>query len=167
MLADDIIATAGSDDDAIYQGAFTDLARRLRGAQRFDLAPEVLRSAFTIVQSPIGAQLRALPLCRLPFRSTWFEWPGGFAGIPSERTDCDAPVPKRMGALVDTDESLQRGSIVYAWKHPNGRLNFCPLGITFDWRAEPEPLDDLANMSKWHSKATEEKWSELAAIARS
>jgi hypothetical protein len=163
MLADDVIANVGSPEDALYCGAFADLARRLRGAQRFDLSPDVMRSAFTVVQSPIGAQLRALSLCRLPFRSTWLEWPGGFAGIASERTDCTAPVPKRMGALVDTDESLQRGSIAYAWMHPSMGVNICPLGITFDWRPEPEPLDDIANIARWHSIATEEKWRELAA----
>jgi hypothetical protein len=160
MLADDIAATAGSRDDVLYSGAFTEVARRVRDAARFDLAPDVMRSAFTIAHSPVGGQLRALPLCKLPFRSTWFEWPGGFAGVPSERTDMLAPVPKRLGALVHTDESLQRGTIIYAWNHVGlrGGVNICPLGITFDWRAEPEPLADLTGAAEWLRTADEERW---------
>jgi hypothetical protein len=164
MLADDVIASAGTVWDVAYCGAFTALARRLRAAQRFDLAPEIVQSAFTISHSPIGGQLRALPLCKLPFRSTWFEWPGGLAGVRSERTDTDAPaVPKRLGALVDTDESLQRGVIEYVWLHPSQGVNLCPLAITFDWRAEPAPLADLINMADWHRNATDEIWRDLAA----
>jgi hypothetical protein len=165
MLADDLIAASGSRFDTMYCGAFTTLAARLRTAQRFDLSPEVMRSAFTIAHSSISGQLRALSLCRLPFRQAWFEWPGGFAGVPSERTDIIAPVPKRLGALVETDASLQRGTIVYAWRH-NGddNTNICPLAVTFDWRAEgAEPLDDLTAMKRWHLTATDAEWADLAA----
>jgi hypothetical protein len=161
MLADDLIAVVGSPVDTLYCGAFGELAKRLRTAQRFDLSPEVMRSAFTVAQSPIGGQLRALSLCKLPFRQAWFEWPGGYAGVPSGRTDF-APVPKRMGALVETDESLQRGSIVYAWRHDGGE-NICPLAVTFDWRAAgAEPLDDLTSANRWHLRATDADWRDLA-----
>ena len=163
MLADDVLAAAGGIDDRLYRGAFTALAGRVRAAQRFDLSPEVMQSARTISYSPIGAQLRALPLCKLPFERTWFEWPASFAGIPSERTDTYAPVPKRMGALVETDASLQRGSIAYAWLHPDQGVNLCPLAVTFDWRADAEPVADLANHARWHVNATDEQWAELAA----
>ena len=60
MLADDLIAASGGKDDELYQGAFTNLARAVRGAHRFDLTPEVMMSAYTITHSPIGPQLRAL-----------------------------------------------------------------------------------------------------------
>lgn len=86
-----------------------------------------------------------------------------FAGIPSERTDTYAPVPKRMGALVETDASLQRGSIAYAWLHPDQGVNLCPLAVTFDWRAEGEPVADLANHARWHVNATEEQWADIAS----
>lgn len=164
MLADDLIAASGSRFDTIYCGAFTELAKQLRTAQRFDLSPEVMRSAFTIAHSPIGGQLRALSLCRLPFRQAWFEWPGGYAGVPSERSDIHAPIPKRMGALVETDASLQRGTIVYAWRHDrDDTQNICPLAVTFDWRADgAEPLADLTAMKRWHLTATDAEWRDLA-----
>jgi hypothetical protein len=123
-----------------------------------------MRSAFTVAHSAIGGQLRALSLCRLPFRQAWFEWPGGFAGVASERSDIIAPVPKRMGALVETDASLQRGTIIYAWRHDRGDTNICPLAVTFDWRAAgAEPLDDLTSTNRWHLTATDADWRDLAA----
>jgi hypothetical protein len=166
MLADDLIAAVGGVDDMLYRGAFTAMAVTVRDAQRFDLSPEVMRSAWTISHSPIGPQLRALPLCKLPFQLAWFEWPAGFMGIPTERKDIYAPVPKRMGALVSTDESLQRGSISYAWLHPHQGVNICPLSITFDWRTDAEPVADLTNASHWHEKATDDQWTELMKYPR-
>lgn len=162
MLADELIATAGTDDDRLLGGAFTRLGERVKRAARFDLTPDVMRSAYTVNNSPIEAQLRALTLCRLPFAEVWFEWPGTFLGVPSTRTDTHAPVPKRMGALVTADESLQRGSIVYAWLHSSG-ANICPLTLTFDWRAEPEPLGDLTGVRRFHETADENAWRALAA----
>jgi hypothetical protein len=163
MLADDVVATAGTVDDVIYRGAFTALAKQVRAAQRFDLSPEVMRSAFTISHSPIGPQLRVLALCKFPFRRCWFEWPGGFAGTPSVRTDTNAPVPKRMGALIEADASLQRGTIAYAWLHPDQGVNLCPLLITFDWREHGEPVADLTNSAHWHEQRSEAEWCDLAA----
>jgi hypothetical protein len=169
MLVDDLIANAGSAEDRIFSGAFTELAKALRAAQRFDLSPDVMRSAFTIAHSPIGGQLRALPLTKLPFRSTWFEWPGGFAGDPSTRTDCHAPVPKRLGALIETDESLQRGAMVYAWLHTEDSrgeqgANLCPLAVTFDWRPEPAPLPDLTHADRWGVGQPDRWWREQAEL---
>jgi hypothetical protein len=163
MLADDVLAAAGTLDDRLYRGAFTALAGQVRAAQRFDLSPEVMQSAFTIAHSAIGAQLRALPLCKLPFQRTWFEWPGGFAGVPSQRTDTYALVPKRLGALVEVDASMQRGSMAYAWIHPEQGVNLCPLMVTFDWRADAEPVPDITDHQAWHQDATDEVWADMAA----
>jgi hypothetical protein len=163
VLADDVLAAAGTLYDRLYQGAFTALAEQVRTAQRFDLSTEVMQSAFTIAHSPIGGQLRALPLCKLPFQRTWFEWPGDFAGVPSKRTDTYAPVPKRLGALVEVDASMQRGSMAYAWLHPDQGVNLCPLLVTFDWRADAEPVPDHTATQKWHRDATDEEWAEMAA----
>jgi hypothetical protein len=154
MLADDIIAAVGSASDQVYCGAFAPMALAIKRAQRFDLSPEVLRSALTISKSAIGPQLRALPLCRLPFARCWFEWPGNVGGIP-----------KRMGALVSTDASLQRGTIAYAWMHPDpdlGGVNICPLLVTFDWRETPEPVADIMGAARWHTTATDQDWRKLA-----
>lgn len=164
MLADDLIANGGSLDDRLMDGAFTALGRELKRAQWFDLSPEVMRSAQTVIKSPIDAQLRALALCRLPFPMTWFEWPGNYSGEASSRGPM-APVPKRMGALVTCEDgSFQRGSIVYAWHQERMGANICPLAVTFDWRAEPEPLADLAGTSEKHPLPSDPYWQRLREL---
>jgi hypothetical protein len=167
MLADDIAASMGGVTDGLYQGAFGALSRQIAKAQRFDLAPEVMRSALTISDSAIGPQLRALPLCRLPFQQCWFEWPGTFSGREAKKRELAAPVPKRMGALVITDDSLQRGSISYVWNHPtdgeDGGINLCPLMVTFDWRVDAaEPVPDMTDAASWHMRANDDDWTNLA-----
>jgi hypothetical protein len=174
MLADDIAARIGTDDDALYCGAYSALSRQIAQAQRFDFAAEVMRSALTIANSAIGPQLRALTLCRLPFPACWFEWPAGFSGLASTRKDLYAPTPKRMGCLVMTDPSLQRGSISYAWSHSRGDLrgdeepgfglvNICPLLVTFDWRAEGNrPVADITNGVKQFQAADDAAWAAMA-----
>jgi hypothetical protein len=175
MLADDIAARVGSPDDTLYRGAFGLLSRQIAKAQRFDFAPEVMRSALTIANSAIGPQLRALSLCKLPFDACWFEWPAGFSGLASTRTDLYAPTPKRMGALVMTDASLQRGSISYAWSHSPaqqrreddelgiGLVNICPLLVTFDWRAEgAQPVPDITNGVRQFNAASDAVWADMA-----
>jgi hypothetical protein len=164
MLADELLNQAGTQDDQIFGGAFTELAIALRHAQRFDFSPDVMRSAFTVAHSPIPGQLRALPLTKLPFRLCWFEWPGGFSGDPSARTDCYAPVPKRLGALVESDESMQRGAMVYAWLHPDQGANICPIAVTFDWRPEPAPLPDLSHADLWGKGMSDQWWREQALL---
>ena len=167
MLADDIAAAVGSVTDGLYKGGFGALSRLIGRAQRFDLSPEVMRSALTISDSAIGPQLRALALCKLPFDACWFEWPGTFSGRAPKARELAAPVPKRMGALVMTDASLQRGSISYAWNHPSdgedGGVNLCPLTITFDWRADAEPVPDMTNAASWHINASDADWDDLRA----
>ena len=110
MLADDIAARIGSDDDALYYGAYGALSRQIAQAQRFDFSPEVMRSALTIANSAIGPQLRALTLCRLPFNACWFELAGRvFRASPRPGRICGRRRPGAW-ALVMTDPSLQRGS---------------------------------------------------------
>jgi hypothetical protein len=176
MLADDIAGRSGTPGDDLYRGAFGMLARQIAHAQRFDFAPEVMRSALTIAGSAIGPQLRALALCKLPFEQCWFEWPATFSGFASTRTDLRAPVPKRMGALVTVDASLQRGSIVYAWSHSKtdqtpedalldvGLVNICPLLVTFDWRPEgAEPVADITHSHARFMASGEAEWAALTA----
>jgi hypothetical protein len=148
MLADDVIAASGGLADQTYAGSITALGQDIRRAARFDLTPGFMLSAQTVHRSPSHTRLRALPLCRLPFARTWFEWPGQDpAGGPPITVGPEryAPVPRRVGAMVTVDESRQRGVMTWAWftKEENQGINVCPLSFTFDWREDFEPLDDL------------------------
>jgi hypothetical protein len=158
MLADEIIAARNTFLDDLTGGGLSQLGERIKRAQWFDLSPEVMRSAQSIMLSSVDAQLRALPLCQLPFADTWFEWPGGYTGEPSTRAG--ASVPKRLGALVQCDTELQHGTIIYAWQQDSG-LNICPLALVFDLREQPKPLNDLTRVTEWHLDKSEADWHQM------
>ena len=147
MLADDISAAAGGAEDKASFGAVTALGAAIRRAARFDLAPGVIASARAVKDSPVRSQLLALPLCRLPFAATWFEWPGADSLYPST-ADVDSsperPTPARVGALVETDETRQRGTMTLAWAHRRQGVGICLLSATFDWTVQPGEVSDLA-----------------------
>nr|WP_294515970.1 hypothetical protein [uncultured Rhodopila sp.] len=144
MLADVIIEAAGGAEDKASFGAITALGAAIRRAGRFDLAPGVVASARTVKNSPVRSQLLALPLCRLPFAATWFEWPATDELYRSdEGSSPERPTPVRVGALVETDETRQRGTMTLAWAHRHQGVGMCLLSITFDWSAEPGEISDL------------------------
>jgi hypothetical protein len=144
VLADEVIEACGGRADEVFQGAITAFAHDLRQAARFDLTQGVMLSAQTVHQSALGTRISALPLCRLPFEKTWFEWPCHDLNWKTPPNQC-APAARRTGALVVVDDSRQRGIMTWAWL-TNGAKNpvhLCPLSVTFDWREEFEPVEDL------------------------
>ena len=147
MLADDVIEACGGQADKVFKGAITALRLDLRQAARFDLTQGVMLSAQVVHESALGARASALPLCRLPFGITWFEWPTRFLGgdVPYDRS---ALVPHKRGALVTVDDSGQRGTMSWVWSRSGGRsdIHLCPLSVTFDWRLECEPVEDLVEV---------------------
>ncbi|WP_158933244.1 hypothetical protein [Acidisphaera sp. S103] len=147
MLADEILAAANSPADRMLVGAISALGIAIRQAKRFDLAPGIVVTANTISTSSFAAQLRALPLCRVPFEFTWMEWPGADPIYDANRVGnatAAAPAPNRMGVLIHADESRQKGSMTFAWSHRQEGVNACPLACFFDWRADAPEVDDLS-----------------------
>lgn len=147
MLADEILAAANSPVDLAYHGAISVLGRAISQAKRFDLSPGVIVTANTVTQSSLSAQIRALPLCRLPFEFVWIEWPGSDSSYASYQENVDtmiAPPPQRVGVLINTDPSRQVGSMTFAWSHRQHGLNACPIGCFFDWRKESEEVGDVS-----------------------
>jgi hypothetical protein len=166
MLADDVIASCGGPADQIFAGAVTALAHEIKRAARFDLTPGVMLSAQTVHRSHGDARMRALPLCRLPFARTWFEWPGHDPSGAEPRVvgpDRFAPVPRRVGALVSVDDSRQRGTMTWAWftKQEGQGINVCPLSVTFDWREDFEPVDDLVNRARVRHGMSKEQYNDI------
>lgn len=157
MLADTILAERGGKLDRMTGGSVSALAGAIQCAQRFDLAPGVIVSAYAVRQTQLVSQIRALALCRLPFAMTWFECPGSDPIYDAYRTKIapDALAPARVGALVETDESRQRGVMTFAWMHRAAGLSTCPLGCSFDWRDEPEEVECMERDSWRHSGLTE------------
>ena len=158
MLADTVIAERDGLLDRVTGGSVTALARAIQRARRFDLAPSVIASAYAVRKSPITSQIGALSLCRLPFTTTWFEWPGSdpvYRPFQENTTSATTPAPSRVGALVETDESQQCGVMSFAWTHQVNGLSICPLAATFDWRENPDALEDLELTSWRHMGLTE------------
>jgi len=146
MLADEILAAVNSPVDRVYTGAISALGIAIRQAKRFDLVPGVIVTANTVSSSSITAQLRALPLCRLPFEFVWMEWPGAdpvYDAFQDDNATAAAPRPHRMGVLIHTDESRQKGSMTFAWSHRQHGINACPLACFFDWRADGAKVEDV------------------------
>lgn len=158
MLADTILAECGGRADAMLGGGITALAKSIQNAGRFDLAPGVIVSAYAVRRSSLKSQIRALSLCRLPFATTWFEWPGSdpvYKPFQEDTVSSDAPAPMRMGALVETDESRQRGVMTFAWSHRNIGLSICPLAASFDWRGNAEEVPDV-ELDGWRQSGLSE-----------
>ena len=158
MLADTVLAECKGRFDRESGGGATALAKAIQGAGRFDLSPGVVVSAYAVRKSPLSSQLRALSLCRLPFATTWFEWPGAdpvYDPFRENTTTATTPTPSRIGALIQTDESRQRGVMTFAWSHRTAGLNICPLAATFDWRENFEEVKCLERAAWRHSGMSE------------
>lgn len=154
MLADTILSECKGKLDKFTGGSVTALAEAIQKAGRFDLAPGVVVSAYAVRKSPLTSQLRALSLCRLPFTTTWFEWPGSdpvYDPFRENNVTAAAPAPVRIGALVQTDESRQRGVMTFAWSHRATGINICPLAANFDWSEKPEEVKCLIRTAWRHS----------------
>lgn len=144
MLADDILAAAANSPDIGADSAIERLARAIEQGERFSVAREVMESAAAILRQPLSAQLRALTMCRLPFRGCWFEW-----------TEDGA----RTGALIGVDSaSAQRGFCI-AVKHSARGVWICPVVGTFDWREYPEAVPDVTQKPVM----SEDAWTEFVA----
>jgi hypothetical protein len=128
MLADTIRAGRGGMMDRLTGGSVTARAHAIQRAGRF-LAPGVVVSAYALRQTPLVSQLRVLSPCRLPFTTTWFEWPGSDSvyALPGEQRDAADARPRPYRGVVETDECRQRGVMTFAWSQRIAGLNICPL----------------------------------------
>jgi hypothetical protein len=169
-LSDHIIAEIGQTNDV--EGIFANMAKSVRQAERFELSDDVAIAAYRLTQSKPTTLLKALPLTRAPFRKMWFEWRGGASTrtgwIPPEnrRDESIAPDPIKQGALVETDETGQRGIMTFAWVHKTkpervgdvtySPVNISPLGTLFNWQQDAViALDAMAALRQRYPTETE------------
>ena len=139
-LSDQILAARGGPLDLM--GFASSLGALIAKAQRFELSDEVARACGELVYSRPSSLLAALPLCRLPYETTWIEFRGGLGNNQASRRDFDgAPVPSRQGALIESMPGGQVGFMTFAWVHNYDRglseaVNMTPIGVFFDWRPD-------------------------------
>lgn len=97
IFADDIIAGVGGISDR--GGIIKSFASKLAHAERFVLDRQVIEAAKQLAKSNPRSLVSALPLCRAPYATTWFEW-----------TDATG----KAGCLVESDDEGRQGVMTFA-----------------------------------------------------
>jgi hypothetical protein len=152
MLIDDLInanqiANLGPDDCARFQA-------RLRAATKFDLAPDFAASADAL-SAEFTNVAKAIPFCRLPFKSVWVEVAQN-ARPRFSAADIHVPVmqgrPKRVGFLIDAvDDRLSSFRAHQFWsfyekdKLPNISelaMKFSPENMTDEYDTRLDSAED-------------------------
>lgn len=140
-LYDKLMAAPGSIIDQGYCGAFTSLARELRQAQCFILAPDLAEACEDVCRSRPSSIISAQHTLRTPYKKVWFEWLSADRDKTSRHND--KPKPQRMGCLLLSNDNGDKGTAIYAWEHRINEnfvrdykcpeLTLDPFGIIFDW----------------------------------
>lgn len=158
---------------------FADVGASVAKAVPFEIQPDVGRIAHAIQESSGAKLLTIHDFCRVPFKSTWFEWVGPSASFGTSmkedsRSDSEAPRPDRCGALVETlDDDMSVAMVTFAWVHKNIGVNVSPYCLLFDWKGEkripkftnPMPLDEVRAAFGKHRNDSDEVLNELEARA--
>lgn len=142
-LADRILATAGSRLDPF--GAAASTAESILDAQCFVFAVDTKAAMDQLAYGRPSSLLAALPICRLPFKSCWIEWPGVQCAARRPATENEPPV-RSFGVMLEAlDETHQRLGMSFVWDHHDhdlpadlrGGVNVCAVGYIVDWTDSP------------------------------
>lgn len=122
---------------------FADLSQRLVGTPRYLLDDKATRTAVELNLGRPKILLEALRHVRIPYPRMWVEWDD--ASRQKLRAKFDEPMsypelrpmPKRVGFLLETDDSGRRGHATWLWTSPlSDAANFPQTGAI-------EPFFDL------------------------
>lgn len=132
------------DIQELWAKGFMMLAERIRGAGRIRLADPLPSMAQQVAANRPSTLLQALPLFRLPYSSTWFEWD------PQERRADEKQfrpngltVPRFEGVLLEALEpTLRHFCAIPVWRHFVSDIPMMPSTVmVFDFRPEAQPTD--------------------------
>ncbi|MGI9491893.1 MAG: hypothetical protein ACR2QF_05760 [Geminicoccaceae bacterium] len=147
ILADDIIAAAGTRLDLKQFGALTRLAIDVHTAERFVLDRQTLGAVMGVSHSSPQSIMSARSFARAPFRKTWIEW--RFQDVLDARgmqcrQEPDRYPPIRVGCLLqeNPDRPLS-GMMTLAWRNQDDveQSLFCQI---YDLGEEDPDLDLVA-----------------------
>lgn len=144
ILADDIVAAAGSPND--LHGMLTSLARALIHSERFVLSDDVAVAGYELSMARPSSVLLAMERCRSPYPSTWIEWDGrvstkmgwGLTPAGHEGEAWSRYIPTRLGCLVESDAQGQRGEMTFAWKVAEFGVCMSGVSLQFDFGGHVE-----------------------------
>jgi hypothetical protein len=157
---DDIAATAGLLSQAgIHHpttACFPQLVKQLEGAPRFLFDEAAIDTAVELTLGRPKIMLDSLVNVRIPYPIMWVEWPESgrvrlreeFEGLISD----ERPLPKRVGFLLETDESGRRGTATWVWNGGFGNYtppNVAPVSPFFDLdRKFDQPLNRVEDFQR-------------------
>jgi hypothetical protein len=167
MLIDEVLAAPTVDPiPESYMGVIRD---RLRKAMKFDLAPD-----FAVAAEALSVDFRtaskAIPFCRLPFKSVWVEVAQAirprYVTSKVHRPDTQM-VPKRVGFLLETPDKDHKAFKAHQfWSFHTGTLSSSIMAMKFD----PANMREDSPMALLRSDDDPEKhplWSSAPIEARS
>jgi hypothetical protein len=134
MLADELLAEEG------YSAPHHQMLEQARSvvthAVRFALDREVVVAAQLVTEARPSSLIQGLPLCRLPYPTTWFEYAGrdrpGSCAVGTI-------VPHRVGLLCDATPDAPNEVTVNVFWHNGGRndhVEHCPVALLADLTAD-------------------------------
>jgi predicted component of type VI protein secretion system len=134
MLADDLLVAPYA--STFHRAVFEEVKRAVASAVRFVLDREVVTAAHLVTEAMPSSILQGLPLCRLPYPTTWFEYAGndrpGFAELGSA-------IPHRVGLLCeaapDSSDELT-AHVIWRNERKGGSLELCPVALLIDLSPE-------------------------------
>ena len=132
------------DIQGLWAKGFLRLAEEISTAGRLRLADPLPSMAQQVSVNRPSTLLQALPLCRLPYQSTWIEW------APEDRRADEAlfvpnglTAPKYEGVLLlALESSLRHFGAIPVWRHATSDIPMMPSSVmVFDFRPEAQPTD--------------------------
>jgi len=143
-LYERLLAARGGETDQTMLGGITAFCKEMVKAQCFALSDDISFACSDVCKSKPTSILAAIDMIRAPYTHTWIEWtPDNRHHIRdnSNMFSHAKPKPKRLGALVITNDKCNRGFFLLTWWHNDDSIMVCPLGVIFDWdSAENEPV---------------------------
>ncbi|KUM26311.1 hypothetical protein AU467_22460 [Mesorhizobium loti] len=133
MLADDILAAPYQ--STLHREIFECAKLSVANAVRFILDRDVVVAAHLVADAMPSSIVAGLPLCRLPYPTTWFE----YAGLDRPaRTAPGTIVPGRVGLLCEMDSSALDTftvSVFLAHRSARDAVELSPVALSFDMSA--------------------------------
>jgi hypothetical protein len=130
MLADELLAEEGY--SAPHRQMLEQARNAVTHAVRFTLDREVVVAAQLVTEARPSSLIQGLPLCRLPYPTTWFEYAGrdrpGSCAVGTI-------VPHRVGLLCDAAPEAPNEVTVNVFWHNGGRtdhVEHCPVALLAD-----------------------------------
>lgn len=133
MLADVLLAEEGA--SLPYREMFEQAGNTVARAMRFVLDREIVVAAQLVTEVKPSSIIQGLPLCRLPFPATWFEYAG------HDRPGALSPgtvVPHRVGLLCQAEpDAPSEISVHVFWQAgKKDRVEHCPVALLADMTAD-------------------------------